>query len=393
MHMSNRLVLVAGLLIPMWAGAQETPARPAAPTTRPTTRPGGPVFVSPEVMADRRVAFRILAPKATDVRLNAGDIQARGPWVLTKGGNGVWELTVGPIDPGTYRYTFNVDGVAVVDPRSPSVSLSNNNVWSVFHVPGHSVEDEADVPHGAVAAVHYKSKALGKDRRMHVYTPPGYENGSEKYPVFYLLHGASDSDDSWTSEGRANFIIDNLIASQKAKPMIVVMPAGHTSMTTGDRGGATRPAAGGAPAMPEFDRDFVTDIRPYVESHYRVLTDAPNRAIAGLSMGGGQTLSISLAHPEDYAYVGVFSSAIFQRDLPAWEKEHAAELDAASSAHPFKLLWFRTGSADFLVARSRDTVELLNRHKFTPVFEESTGGHTWVNWRNYLNEFAPQLFR
>jgi enterochelin esterase family protein len=175
--------------------------------------------------------------------------------------------------------------------------------------------------------------------------------------------------------------------------MIVVMPAGHTSQQL-TREPATRPAgAPPPPAVSEFDNDFVNDIRPYVESHYRVLTDAPNRAIAGLSMGGGQTLSISLAHLQDFAYVGVFSSAIFQRDLPAWEKQHQAELDNAEGKKAQKLLWFRTGTADFLVTRTRETVDLLKRHGFNPVYEESTGGHTWINWRNYLNEFAPQLFR
>jgi enterochelin esterase family protein len=351
------------------------------------------VVVSPEVMKDRRVAFRILAPKAENVGINAGDIQLQGPRTFTKGANGVWEAVIGPIDGGTYRYTFVVDGVQVVDPRNPALSQSNNNAWSVVHVPGHAVEDQVDVPHGAVAAVHYYSKTLGKDRRMHVYTPPGYETGSDKYPVFYLLHGSGDSDDSWTSEGRANFILDNLIAAGKAKPMIVVMPAGHTSQQL-TREPATRPAGAAAPppGPTEFDRDFVNEIRPYVEAHYRVLTNTSDRAIAGLSMGGGQTLSISMAHAQDFAYVGVFSSAIFQRDLAAWEKQHGGELNAAAK-DKFKLLWFRTGSADFLVTRTRDTVELLKRHGFSPEYQESAGGHTWVNWRDYLTDFAPLLFR
>src|SRR5205085_10142996 len=186
----------------------------------------------------------LAAPKAEAVRLNASDIPTdRNARALKKGDNGVWELTLGPVNPGTYRYRFDVDGVAVVDPRSSAVSESNGNVWSVVHVPGEAAADTADVPHGAVAAVTYRSSALKRDRRMHVYTPPGYETGTEKYPVFYLLHGAGDCDDSWTSVGRANFILDNLIASKKARPMIVAMPAGHT----GPFAGAGGKGKGGSP--------------------------------------------------------------------------------------------------------------------------------------------------
>ena len=149
---------------------------------------------------------------------------------MAKRDDGVWELDVGPIDPGAYRYNFDVDGVSVMDPRSASVSESNGNAWSMVYVPGADFMETKDVPHGAVSIVTYDSKSLGKFRRMHVYTPPGYETSSQKYPIFYLLHGAGDSDDSWTSVGRAGFIIDNLIAAKKAKPMVIVMPAGHTTI-------------------------------------------------------------------------------------------------------------------------------------------------------------------
>jgi enterochelin esterase-like enzyme len=381
-------------------------AQPAPPTTttpqRANRRP--PQVTSPELSKDRHITFRILAPKADAVTLNAGDIQGNVPGGrnFTKGDNGIWELTVGPVDPGTYRYTFNVSGVPVVDPRNPAYSQSNNNLWSVIHVPGQAFEDEVDVPHGAVAAVHYFSKTLNKDRRMHVYTPPGYERGGDQqYPVLYLLHGSSDSDDSWITVGRANFILDNLIAAGKAKPMIVVMPHGHTSLLMGGPPpAAAAPAtATGAPAarpaetVAEFDRDFLNEIKPYVESHYRILADRPNRAIAGLSMGGGQSLSISLPHLTDYAYVGVFSAAIFQRNLADWEQQHAAILDDAQAKDGLKLLWLRTGSTDGLLPRTKETVALLSRHGFKPDFQETTGGHVWINWRNYLNEFVPQLFK
>lgn len=384
-------IALAAFAFSSGALAQEKPAAPdakpaaAAPPTR--RGPQGPVVVSPEVAADRQITFRILAPKAEKVSLNGGDIPAGGPRELTKGEKDVWTLKIGPIDPGTYRYTFTVDGVSVIDPRNSANSESNNNVWSVVHVPGSGYMDANDVPHGAVATVYYHSSTLSRTRRMHIYTPPGYENSQEKYPVFYLLHGASDSDDSWTSVGRANFILDNLIAAKKAKPMIVVMPAGHTSSAP-----FQRPAEGARPTVSEFDNDFVKDIMPYVESHYRVMPGRENRALAGLSMGGGQTLSIGLAHPQDFAYLGVYSSGIFSRDLAAWEKDHVAELDN-SAKDGLKLFWLKTGKEDFLVQTSRNTVELLKKHGFKPLYEENSGGHTWINWHIYLNEFAPMLFQ
>ena len=369
-------------------GTLLAPLRAAQPATRPSR---GRVVISPEVQSDRRITFRIVAPKAESIRLNAGDIPGdpRQQRAFAKGENGTWELTLGPIDAGTYRYTFNVDGVSVVDPRNPSVSESNGNVWSVVHVPGNDFMDTADVPHGAVASIHYRSSSLNRMRRMHVYTPPGYELSQERYPVFYLLHGAGDSDDSWTSVGRANFILDNLIAAGKARAMIVVMPAGHTGPfgAPAARGGRSDLGANA------FEDDFVKDIRPYIEKHYRVLTDRNSRAIAGLSMGGNQTLTIALANIRDYGYVGVFSSGLLFRNIPDWETQNQAKLDDAAAKEGLKLFWFATGSQDFLLNQTRQTVGLLQKHGFKPVFKESGGGHTWINWRDYLNEFAPQLFR
>lgn len=390
------VVVLAGGLVTA-AGAQ--PPQPG--------RGGPPPVNSPEVMPDRKVALRIAAPRAETVRLNAGDMPGVGGGKpLTKGENGVWEIVVGPLDPGAYRYTFGVDGVSTMDPRNPATSESNGNAWSVAVVPGSEWMDTKDVPHGAVAAVTYHSSVLGRFRRMHVYTPPGYEKGEGKYPVFYLLHGAGDSDDSWTSVGRANFILDNLIAAGKAKPMIVVMPAGHT------RGFSARgrpPAGGGRPPADEFEREFLADIVPTVEKNYRVLPDREHRAIAGLSMGGGQTLNLAIPHQEQFAYVGVFSSGLFNAfpgrrpgdtaPPPAagarspWEEQHLAELDNAEWKKGLKLVWFSTGKDDFLVQTTKSTVDLLKKHGFTVVYEESGGGHTWLNWRDYLIKFAPQLFQ
>ncbi len=384
--MTRRSILALSLLSSLGFSQDAAPGR----------GPQRPVVISPEVSAGRRVTFRILAPHAEAVKLSGSDIPGNLQGAaMTKGENGVWETTLGPLDPGAYRYNFNIDGVPVIDPRNPATSESNNNTWSVVPVPGSDFMDTRNVPHGAVAAVTYYSTALGRFRRMHVYTPPGYEFGKGTYPVFYLLHGAGDSDDSWTSVGRAGFILDNLIASGKAKAMVVVMPAGHT-----------RPAMRAPIGAPdEFEQDFMTDIMPYVEKNYRVINDRQHRAIAGLSMGGGQTLNITLAHLDKFTYVGVFSSGLFQAfppagrggaaappsEAPNWEQQHLADLDNPAKKG-LKLLWFSTGRDDRLMPVTKSTVELLQKHGFHPVFEESPGAHTWLNWRNYLIQFAPQLF-
>jgi enterochelin esterase-like enzyme len=364
---------------------------------------GGPQVISPQVGPDRTVTFRVVAPRAQAVRLTASDIprSAQPTNTMTQGADGVWQLAVGPVDPGAYRYNFNVDGLAVIDPRNPATSESQGNTWSLVVVPGSDFIDTKDVPHGAVASVTYYSKSLQRFRRMHIYTPPNYENGQGKLPVFYLLHGASDSDNSWTSVGRAGFIMDNLIAANKAKPMIVVMPAGHI---TGSSSGAGRGAGAASPAANEFTSDFMGDIMPFVESHYRVRTERADRAIAGLSMGGGQTLAISIPHLDKFAYIGVFSSGIglgggARRGgaggdgAPSYEEQNKATLDNPELKQGLKLVWFATGKEDSLIATSRSSVELLKKHQFDVVFKETAGAHTWFNWRDYLIEFAPQLFQ
>jgi len=378
---------VATLLLAgsMWAQP------PAAQPGRGGRGPQGPVVVSPEV-GDKQITFRILAPNAQAVKLMGGDIPGNGPGAaMTKGENGVWTVTLTP-PPGAYRYNFNVDGVTTIDPRNPSISESNANVWSLVYLPGAEWMDTNRVPHGNVAAVTYYSEALKRNRRMHVYTPPGYETSTAKYPVFYLLHGAGDSDEAWTSVGRAGFILDNLIAAKKAKPMIVVMPAGHTTRVQG-------PRTPGAPD--EFNEDFLNDIMPYAESHYRVLNDRAHRAIAGLSMGGNQTLNAALPHLDKFAYIGVYSSGLigsFARANqpaptgPTWEDQHKADLDSPAKKG-VKLLWFATGVDDGLMPTTKGTVEMLKKHGFNPQMKESPGGHTWINWREYLNEFTPQLFQ
>jgi enterochelin esterase-like enzyme len=424
LRLVSTVVLFAAVVAP-GAARQTAPAQPPNPATAAAPPPapqgrgrgaGAPAVVSPEVSADRRITFRISAPQAQAVRVSGSDIPGLGQnGVMTKGENGVWSFTSAPVPAGAYRYNINVDGVAVIDPRNPLTSVSNNNVWSLALVPGSDLFDTKQVPHGAVASVTYYSPPLQRHRRMHVYTPPGYESNNTRYPVFYLLHGAGDSDEAWTSVGRAGIILDNLIAAKKAQPMIVVMPAGHTNGPTPGMGGPA-PALTVAAGQPdEFAQDFTLAIRPYIEKHYRVRTGREHRAIAGLSMGGSQTLNIAIPNLTDYAYVGVFSSGLIgggggrgRGAAPAveaapaapappfgeaWEKRHLAMLDNTAAKKGLKLLWFGTGKDDFLIETTRSTVELLKRHGFTPQYTESAGGHTWLVWRDYLSQFAPLLFQ
>ncbi|MCY2939370.1 MAG: alpha/beta hydrolase-fold protein [Planctomycetota bacterium] len=363
---------------------------------QPPGRQRPPEFESVRVAGDRKITFKVLAPKATSVKLSAGDIPGNNQGAdLKKDDRGVWEVTVGPVPPGAYRYHFNMDGVAVVDPKNPATSESNQNTWSLVTVPG-DFSAWKDVPHGAVAQITYPSKTLEKARRAHVYTPPGYEKSRDSYPVFYLLHGASDSDNSWSTVGRAGVILDNLIAAGKARPMIVVMPAGHT--------GVFQWGGGGKPfdkQMEEFGDDFSRDLRPLVEKTYRVKGGRANRAIAGLSMGGAQALNVAFSKLADYGYVGVFSSGVFgivgggagnAQPNRQWEESRKADLDNAELKKGLKLVWFGCGEKDFLIETSRGTVKMLKSHGFEVVNHETGGGHTWDKWREYLNDFAPQLF-
>jgi enterochelin esterase-like enzyme len=218
---------------------------------------------------------------------------------------------------------------------------------------------------------------------MHVYTPPGYATSSQRYPVLYLLHGAGDNDQSWLMAGRANFIFDNLIAAGKAKPMIVVMPAGHT-----------RPGPTGAQAPDAFARDLLGDVVPYVERNYRILPGREQRAIAGLSMGGQQTLNVGLTNLDKFSQLGVFSSGWFgQEGAATFAKNNAAVLADPKINDRIRLFWFATGKDDFVLASTKAALALLDEHKIRHSFKETEGGHTWPNWRAYLNEFAPLLFR
>lgn len=375
------LLLLAGALC----------AQTAKPIEAPGGGPGGPAIVSPELHPDRSVTVRLFAPEAREVRLHF----ERGGEILRKRVDGVWEATVGPLEPGAYRYGFSVDGANVTDPRNIEAERMQVLTRSILHVPGAAFMDTRDVRHGALSVVTYYSKVLKKFRRLHLYTPPGYEANQQRYPVLYLLHGANESDDSWSTVGRAGPILDNLIAERKAVPMIVVMPDGHADQTPPVIFGPVAPGA--LPPLhvelTDIPKEFATDILPYVDANYRTTTDRAHRAIAGLSMGGTQTLYIGFANLDRFSALGVFSSGILGGTVAEWETAHRPILDAAKAKKGLKTLWFRTGSDDFLLGTTRSTVEMLRKHGFNVEFQESAGSHSWVNWRNYLREFAPVLFR
>jgi len=348
---------------------------------------------SVRIISADKVKFSIYAPKAGEVKLESPDLPGVNQGsVMTKLDNGVWETTLSGLIGGAYRYNFQIDGVFVLDPKNTSMSESNMNAWSLFYLPGKDAYEVKDVPHGTVSEVTYFSKSLKKFKRLHVYLPPGYEAGSDKYPVFYLLHGAMDCDDSWSTVGRSGFITDNLIAAGKAVPMVIVMPAGHTG-----------PFTWGNPIdreVDEFYEDFTKDLMPYAESHYRILTDKKHRAIAGLSMGGAQTLKAGISHLDQFSALGVFSSGIFgiaggMGAAPSTEFEDTwkANLDNPDLKKGLNLVWFATGKEDFLLETSRKTVDMLRKHGFTVTYKETEGAHTWLNWRDYLTEFEPLLFR
>ena len=311
---------------------------------------------------------------------------------MQHGADGVWSITLAGVPPGTYRYVFRVAGMALADPRNPQVSTTLTTVRSLLHVPGVALEDVAEVPHGAVAEISYRSAVFSSLRRMHVYTPPGYESGrGRNYPVLYLLHGGGDADASWASVGRAGVILDNLIAAGRAVPMIVVMPAGHAPGADG-LPGPRMAAMGGDPARDPFVRDLLESIVPAVEHGYRVAARADLRAIAGLSMGGVQAANIGLTHSDLFSQVAIFSSGWFDDARAEFERLHGGDLDVA--VHRLRLLWIGWGKDDPLVpANATAMVELLRAHGLRPDVHVTPGAHDWPTWRAYLAEFAPQLFR
>jgi enterochelin esterase family protein len=301
---------------------------------------------------------------------------------------GRWSgTTTEAIPPGTYRYDFGVNGARVPDPMATLFSEERAGINSLLVVPGPAGDVQnydPRVAHGVVSSVDYWSQSLGAKRRAHVYTPPGYMVNSERYPVLYLVHGAGDNDNSWSTIGRANYILDNLIASGAARPMIVVMPFGHTPERAG--------AGGGMLNNEDFGNDLLRDLIPFVKQNFRTLDGPANHAMAGLSMGGSHTIRYGLTHPEIFGYIGIFSMGLTAGDqITAYETQNDAAL--RRGARDFRLVYYAIGKDDFLYNRVAPTRAMLDRYGIEYVYNESDGGHTWINWRNYLADFAPRLFR
>jgi enterochelin esterase-like enzyme len=384
-HCMTCQILLAVLLLHPTAVALFAQAPAAAPastnTVAPTRRGGWPAPVrSPEVQPDRTVTFRLRAPKASGVTVVGQWPDGRAP--MSKGTNGVWSVTVGPVAPGVWEYSFEVDGLSMIDPGSPAIKPMREPRTSILHLPGEPplVHDFQDVPHGVVRFHNYPSKPLGRLRQLAVYTPPGYDKTRKKFPAFYLQHGSGDNQATWTVHGKAHWILDNLIAQGRAKPMVVVMMDGHAAVP-----GATSGITNNTLA---FERDLLEEVMPLVEANYRVKTDAASRAIVGLSMGGGQSLTIGLNHPERFAWVGGFSASV-----PGQEAVAGALRNPTATNKKLKLLWIACGREDFLLKRNEDFIALLSEKGIRHEWHLTEGAHAWPVWRNYLAELAPRLFQ
>jgi enterochelin esterase-like enzyme len=367
-------------------------------------------IISPEINEDQSATFRLLAPNAKLVQVTGdflptvkmdtqmGPVDAPGKAELVKRENGVWEFKSQTLSPELYNYSFIIDGFTTTDPNNSFLIRDVASVTNIFIIGGGQAEyyKTNNIPHGTVSRLWYDSPGLGMDRRITIYTPPGYESSSEKYPVLYLLHGAGGDEEAWISLGRTAQIMDNLIAHGKAKPMIVVMPNGNV----------IQDAAPGEGSLGFYKPEFMIpktmdgtyeasfmDIIKFVESNYRVKAEKSNRAIAGLSMGGFHTMHISRYYPNTFDYVGLFSAALMPRE-DATGKVYS-DLDGTLKTqmdNGYKLYWIAIGKTDFLYNANVEYREKLDKMGMKYDYLESEGGHIWRNWREYLTQFAPMLF-
>ena len=382
--------------------------------------PQGPQVVSPQVNADRSVTVRVLAPKATEITVTGEILNGAQPKAMTKGDEGIWIATLGPVPPDVYTYAFNIDGVNTTDPRNPWVKLvSATGLASQVQVPGDGPQyyDSKPVPHGLVQIMTYESKATGATRQAYVYTPPDYTRTTAKYPVFYLLHGGGDLDPGWVMTGRANIIMDNLLAEKKAVPMIVVMPLarGGGSLGIGPAGmspgiaaagnvvpgagrgaapgtaaaGTPQPAAEPAPLQP-FAQDFISDLMPAVERTFRVSARPEDRGIGGLSAGGAATVNTAFSRPDLFRYVVILSAGAPQNVEQLYPKFFA---NGAAGARQMKLIWLAAGDEDFALNGTKTLDDVLTKTGIKHSFKITQGRHEWRLWRPHLYEFAQLLFR
>ena len=383
--------------------------------------PQGPQVVSPQVNPDRTVTLRLLAPKATEVTVT-GEILNGQPKAMIKGDDGIWTASVGPLPADVYTYAFNVDGVSTPDPRNPWVKLvSGTGLTMQVEVPGDGLQyyDSKPVPHGLLQILTYESKATGATRQVYVYTPPDYNRTNTRYPTLYLLHGGGDLDPGWSMTGRAHVIMDNLIAEKKAVPMVVVMPLargggslglGPSGMSPGiaaagnvtpgpGRGAAPAPGAGGAAAPPAptgpaplqaFAQDFIGDLLPTIEKTFRVSTKPEDRAIGGLSAGGGATINTAFSRPDLFRAIIIMSAGGAQNLEELYPKFFG---NGAAAAKQMKLIWVAAGDEDFALNGSKAIDEALTKNGIRHTFKITPGRHEWRLWRPHLNEFAQLLFK
>ncbi|WP_425576717.1 esterase [Nibrella saemangeumensis] len=349
--------------------------------------PGSPPVVSPQVNTDNTVTFRLLAPAAKDVKLNAQFEKA--PVAMTKDARGVWSVTTGPVKPDMYPYSFTVDGISVADPKNSSIFPNEGFQNSLVEITGspplvHTIQN---VPHGTVSYQFYTSPELGQ-RPVVVYTPPGYETDTKTtYPVLYLLHGTTDLEETWTKVGRANIILDNLISQGKAKPMVIVMPYGRAFPVISKSSGSLR----NWDNLQAFKKDFLGNLMPFVEKNYRVRKDKDSRAIAGFSGGGGETLYLGLNNPDLFSWVCGFAPGMLKEEF---ERNNAtAFANPALTNQRLKLFWIGVGKEDMLYPVINDYLKVLDDKKIKHETLISDGGHTWMNCKLYLSTIAQKLFR
>ena len=389
--------VVLGFLTPI----VRTAAQQAPPTAGGGRGGGRGQVVSPEVRADGMITFRFSAPNAREVTL-IGELDGK-TYPMIRNAAGVWEVTVGPWPPDVYNYQFRVDavegrgGVIAMDPVNPSVKLGFGGFppANLVEVPGKSgleFDDARNVPHGSVRIETYHSTSLGLPRTVWIYTPPGYDTSRTRYPVFYLLHGSGNIESSWMLTGRANLIMDNLIAEGRAKPMIIVNPLGYARQGVG-LGPEVTPAAA-APTTPSassgdtpFAQDLLKDVIPFVEKNFRTMPGADNRALGGLSMGGGQTIAIGFSHPDTFHSLVVMSAGATGAETTY------PEFFTPATNKKIKLLWIGIGKDDFLLSNAKALDAALTAKGVSHTFRLTEGRHEWVVWRHHLHEVAPLLFR
>jgi enterochelin esterase-like enzyme len=360
--------------------------------------PRGPLAFSPQVNPDKTVTFRYLAPMAKDVKLS-GQFE-KAPVPMAKDASGMWSVKVGPVKPDIYPYSFNVDGIQVMDPGNVAFFPNERFKGSLLDVPGETalIHSMRDVPHGTITYEYYTA-ADGTTGSLVVYTPPGYaKDPSKKYPVFYLISGTTDTEEAWYKVGQANFILDNLIAEGKAKPMIIVMPNGNVEARIADQKGGLKP---GDPAGREsdeavtraktFGKDLVNSVIPYIEKNYRVISNGDNRAIGGFSRGGGQTLRTAFGNMDKFSWICCYSAYLTPAEM---EKEYKFVYENPDKTNKqLKLLWVSVGNEDFLYKSTVEFMDFLKAKNVNYKNLVTTGGHTWMNTKVFLTETAQLLFK